>query len=60
MHNKRWEGYEKMCVPVSVTVGATTIGDYLALVWPEVLAAIVFAIGVVMSFWSVKKGKGGE
>ena len=48
-----------MCVPVSVMVGAKTIGDYLALVWPEVLAAIVFAIGVVMSFWSIKRGKGG-
>ena len=48
-----------MCVPVSITAGATTIGDYLALVWPEVLAAIVFAIGAVMSFWSIKKDKGG-
>lgn len=47
-----------MCVPVSVTVGAATIGDYLALVWPEVLAGIGLAIGVVLSFWGVKSGKG--
>lgn len=46
-----------MCVPVYITVGATTIGDYLALVWLEVLAAIVFAIGVVLSFGRVKKEK---